>query len=117
MEALVVRTRYPGELLIGLARGAVERDLHCERWQICEEIGNPLGDECAGCEECDEKALPFRVGIDVQEVTTSKDFPAGEEQPETALFRQLVQQAFVLLERELADAGGDVVHGQVVVAM
>jgi len=116
-NAFVIRTWDPRELFVRLARRTVERDLDGERRQLSEKVCDPLGDERAIREERDQKTFALRVGIDVQKIAPRENLAAAEQQPEASLLFQLIEHAFVLIERELAHARRDVVHRQVVVAV
>src|SRR6202020_3063292 len=82
-----------------------------------QKIGDAVGHHRSVGEKSDQETLGFRVRVNVQKIRTRKNLAASKKDPETTGLRDLIKQAFVFIERELAIPGRLVRHGKIVVAV
>ena len=116
-QALLVRAGHAGQPLVGVLRPSVQGDLDRERTPLGEVVGNPGRDERTVGEEGNQKPLPLRVGIDVEEIAPREDLPAREQQPQAPGVGHLVENPAELLVAELGARRLVIRHRQVVVAV
>ena len=107
-QALVVGAPHLRHALVGRAGHAVQADLHRVGPVLREEVRDRFGHQCAVGEDRDAEPLPDRVEVDLRKVGAQQRLAPGDQQVQAAGLDDLVHDAPLLREAQLALAGGAV---------
>ena len=104
-HAAIIRTRYLGQSFVRFTCCAVESYLDGEGPVLGEVVGDALVDHRTVGEECDQEAALLGFGVNLKEIFARENLAAAVEQPQATCLDEFIEQAAVLLKRELLRRG------------
>ena len=116
-EAPFVAAGYTRQSLVGLFGPTIECDFDRERRPFEQVICSFFGNEGPIGEQRDQKSFSLRLCVDLKEILTRKNLPAGIKEPKATQFRQFIQQLEMLIPAQLPIPSCKVSHRQIVVAV